>query len=158
AVLSSTAATADRLFVRLLDDPEVTRRQQGVALLRELAVVVGARDLPEEIGRVLRALTRPLRLETDVAVMRSLVLGLGEGLRRARGDAWKSVLTEATRPFTPWLADLIQRSSRTATDPGVSAKERRDAIALLSLDDFAHAKARLAPLLDGRQPTEVQMA
>jgi putative heme-binding domain-containing protein len=158
AVLSSTAATADRLFLLLLDDPEVTRRQEGIALLRELAVVVGARDRSEEIGRVLTALTHLVRLKADVAMTRSLVLGLGEGLKRARGDAWKSVLTEATSPFTPCLADLIQRSSRTATDPEVSVQERRDAIALLSLDDFARAKAKLAPLLDGRQPTEVQMA
>src|SRR5262249_54050627 len=158
AVLSSTATTADRLFGLLLDDPEVTRHQDGVALLRELAVVVGARDLPEEIGRVLTALTHSLQLKADVAITRSLVPGLGAGRRRARGAAWKSILTEATRPFTPWLADLIERSSRTATDPEVSVQERRDAIALLSLDDWARAKARLVPLLDGRQPTEVQMA
>jgi putative membrane-bound dehydrogenase-like protein len=158
AVFSSTATTADRLFELLLDDPEVPRRQEEVALLRELAVVVGARDVPEEIRRVLTALTHSLRLKAGVAIKRSLVLGLGEGLRRARGDAWKAGLAEATRPFTPWLADLIQRSSRTATDPEISEQERRDAIALLSLDDFAQAKAKLAPLLNGRQPTAVQMA
>src|SRR5262249_1174899 len=115
-----------------------------------LIVLAGADLLPQGIGRGLPALTHSILLTAGHAGTRALVLGLGEGLRRARGDAWKSVLTEATRPFTPWLADLIERSSRTASDPEASVQERRDAIALLSLDEFTQARAKLAPLLEGR--------
>ena len=79
AVLSSATADPAGLFERLWRDRGFTCNRGGIALLRPLALVVGARARPGEAGRILAALAAvgPDDSARDVA------LGLGEGLARS---------------------------------------------------------------------------
>jgi len=149
AVLTSIAGRGPDLLARLADG-DFLASAEGRPWLDDLATMIGqakdaaaiekvvadlyARDLPDDLrGRV--------------------VLAVGAGLKRARGSL-KTTLSDAT-----WerLAPLFDAAAQAA-DSDEPAARRAAAIALVGLSGPERTLEALPPLLDARQPSEVQLA
>jgi putative membrane-bound dehydrogenase-like protein len=145
AVLSSAAESCDRLLVGLLDE----QPSPGPELTRQLAAVVGARDRPPEVNRVLAAVAE------KSAGRASVVAGLGDGLKRTGKSLRKAV---AGSPAAKAVLDVLTEAQQVARDETRPAAERQQAVQLLGYDDLDQVRATLVTLLDARQPHEVQLA
>ena len=146
AVLSAATADPAGLFERLWRDKRFAASDDGLALLRPLALVIGARGRREEIGRLLAAVAteEPDEPALDVA------LGLGDGL--SRNGRKLSELHAA------WLDRLFARARAQAPDESVTPERRARAITLLGRGDSDPAMPILSELLDSRQPPEIRLA
>lgn len=92
------------------------------------------------------------------------VAGLAEGLRaRAEfkgqppGAALTNVAARAGGPGAGALARLFEEAVALARDPAAGREERGRAIALLGQTEFAAGVGQLGPLLDARQPPDLQL-
>jgi putative membrane-bound dehydrogenase-like protein len=154
AVLSSAASDPAGLFEQLLDQPGFAVSGGGAALMRSLAQVAGARGRPDEAAQVVRALALTERV--DDATLVELLTGLGEGL--ARGGRRLVDLRSAVQPWDAWLDERFARATVVAADDAAAPDQRARAVLLLGQGDFASGEAAITPLLDPRQPPEVQAA
>jgi putative heme-binding domain-containing protein len=161
AVLSSIAESADGTLVTLLRDKTFAAGGAGAGMVEQLATVVGVRNRPAEVARVLDAIAA----NADAGLRPRLVLDLGGGLRRGGGRLPISVAgvsdpgPASQRPATEagrMVRDLIEQARKTAADPAASEAARRQAVQLLGCAPFARARDTLAALLDPKQPPALQ--
>lgn len=92
------------------------------------------------------------------------VAGLAEGLRaraefkgKPSGVALATVAAHPGGPGAAALETLFDRAVTLALDAAAAHEERMRAIAVLGQTDFARGVAMLGPLLDARQPPELQL-
>jgi putative membrane-bound dehydrogenase-like protein len=140
AVLSSSRDRAARVLEN--SRPSLAKTDGGREAVRQLALVIGASANQQEINDLTYALRRergPWR--------QSLLLGLGEGLRRHR----KTLRTEA-------FDDYLSEAATLATDASQPMADRLMAIRVLAFDALAQSKNVLVNLLDSKQPPDVQRA
>jgi putative heme-binding domain-containing protein len=155
AVLSSSGERSERLLeVLLRGGPEAfAATPPGLALVRSLAAVVGARNRSAEIEGTLRVLTGAA--DGSRLVQREVVLGLGEGLLRA-GRTLQSLKPDG--PAHRLLPELFAEAKQTAVSKKASIEGRTQATLLLAHADPAAARPTLRALLDPRQPQPLQLA
>jgi putative membrane-bound dehydrogenase-like protein len=162
AVLSSATAFADRLFATLLHDrdgdgskPETrfASTPAGAAVLGQLAHVVGARRVPEEMQRVLEALSEAERNDShhgDAALVE-----LVRGMRRAGAHFpefdWK---TSAGM----WLNQRHAAALALSRDPGADEAARRLAIEIAGGTSSRAVTELLLALLGPDQPDSIRIA
>ncbi|MPZ17846.1 MAG: c-type cytochrome [Luteitalea sp.] len=155
AVLSSVGKSSHVFLARLLKDEKLSSSHAGLAVLRQLATVVGARRDAGAMKTLLATLDRtealPLAAEMTVAV------GLGEGLLQAGGslrDAGTSSGHDA------WLDRVLTRALDTASDREGSTEERKLATELLAFVhvDTPGAREILQKLLRPDEEQEIQLA
>lgn len=122
---------------------------------RALAEVLGTRNLPDEIGRVLRTLAP----ETGVgdAIRRESLLGLGEGLGRRNVSLAQAAAQTGPRSLA-WLEKLLRESAALASDPSAPIEERARSVRLISMGTYEQAQGILSSLLSPRVPQAVQSA
>ena len=152
AVLSSATADPAGLFERLQADRAFAGGTDGAALLRSLALVVGARGRDEEIGVVLGALARGGRDDSAVEA----ALGLGGGLSRDRRRL--SDLKGLPKPSADWLAALFDQAAAVAPDDEAEPEARARAAAVLGQAGYDRAAATLPALLEPNQPPAARSA
>ncbi len=152
AVLSSATADPAGLFERLRGDRSFAASDDGVAILRPLALVVGVRGKPDEVSRLLASIASGRPDDPTIAV----ALGLGDGL--ARGGRRLSGLKGLAPASSAWLGGLFDLVATVAPDEAAPAVLRARAVAVLGQGDYDRAGAILPGLLDPRQPPEVQAA
>jgi putative membrane-bound dehydrogenase-like protein len=152
AVLSSAAGDPGDLFGRLWGDREFVASAAGIALLRQLARVIGARGQSAEISRVMSVMAAG----PDMAG-REAALGLGEGLRHS-GRKLTDYLADLPRFAANWLERLLVKSAGLARDDNSSPDQRARAIALIGQGPADRMLTTLPGLLDSRQPPAVQAA
>jgi putative heme-binding domain-containing protein len=148
AALSSAGDVGDRLLGALLSDSAFTQKPASVEVLRQIAAFVGARNRPDELARAFAALPK----EGRSAAVLAAISGLGEGLKRAGKTLRQSAAHE------PGIISLLEAAHATARDAQAAPERRIEALALLGFDDFAPLKETVTPLLDQRQPQDVQRA
>src|SRR5207248_2206315 len=123
AVLSSSADRADRLFAAILRDDCST---DEVALLAQLAAIVGARNRADEIERVLVLLATAHRRKP---MQRDLFVGLGDGVLRTG----KTLNTVKMPPAAREVFDqLLRQAADTAANERATSSERTAAIQMLA--------------------------
>jgi putative membrane-bound dehydrogenase-like protein len=149
AVLSSVAGRTSALLAALGAHAGFFEQAAGRAWLDDLAALVGAENRPAEIRALIDAYAGP---EADPARVRAVILGLGRGLQRSGGSL--RMLLEG--PGGARFAPIFDRAATTAAAEG-PVKSRVEAIRLLGLGTVGHALDVLVPLLDARQPAEVQL-
>lgn len=151
AILSSSADRAGDLVAALIPATD-SRADEPAVLLRSLATVVGARNREGEIARVLDLMER-FPAEPALA---SLLVGLGEGARRA-GIPLGSLLT-AGRPNLKgiWSSRLDEAKTSIIGD-AASAEERKEALEVLALAELWESRDSLTAALAPRQPNAVQL-
>ena len=117
---------ADRLFVNLYTDPSPPAPDENgnpavrSELLQQLVEIVGARNRPDEVGRVLDVLAVEAARPGDSPGFNRgdhLVLGLARSSRRSVGQLL--VGPDPARPGARLVAHLVQRARTIALErPG----------------------------------------
>lgn len=157
AVLSSAAESCDRMLVELLKDDGFMSRASSSELTKQLAAVVGARNRPEEVSRVLTAVADKQASSEVLALQFGVVAGLGDGLKRSGKSLRKAVADSSSSPSTSMVESLLAKAQTVARDEKAPLNQRQQAIQLLGFDDLNRVKDTLITLLDARQPNEVQL-
>ena len=156
AVLSSCATTAHQLIVQLWTDVDSSIPAAQTELLEQLAEIVGARNQPTDITRVLDRLALEVHDPSRLAVRDRLVLGLARGLHRSGGHL--PVTQVSASPGTTLVSHLIQQAKTKALAGHAPESTRVEAIDTLSTLAPAELRLLLLELLDPRQPQAVQIA
>ncbi len=156
AVLSSCVATAHRLIVDLWADEVAPIPSAQAELLEQLAEIVGARNRPADIDRVLDHLALDLRDASRLELRDRLVLGLARGVRRSGGQF--PVDQVPARSGTALVSHLIQQARTKALDNRSPEPARVEAINTLIMLAAAESRVQLLELLEPRQPLAVQIA
>lgn len=160
AVLSSLSESTADFLASLLSDVKFAASPQARPLLSQLANVIGTRQQPAEVERILELAARynfPDQPRQTAAVQTELLRGLGEGLKRSG----KSLLLYATAENTDaarLIRTQISQAKKTAADRRETSARRLGSIDLLSCTDLAAAQSALLPLLDARETQELQSA
>jgi putative membrane-bound dehydrogenase-like protein len=149
AVMSSLRGRTGE-FLAVLAARGFLDQAEGRVWLDELAALVGGESQPGAIQELVDRFAGP---DADSARVRAVILGLGRGLQRSGGSLRQLLEGPAAARFAP----IFDRAARTAASDG-PVKNRVEAIRLLGLGPIDRALAVLTPLLDARQPAEVQVA
>jgi putative membrane-bound dehydrogenase-like protein len=144
AVLSSLAEGAGDLFAALSADVAVCGSKAGENFLRQLVMLVGAKNKSNEIDRILDFIAQVKQPALSLA----LVHGLGDGLRRA-GVSVAGIGR---------LKAILESATHQATNPQADEATRVEAIELLSLTSFSDSGQLLFSLLSLSQPQPIQLA
>ncbi|MFT7632531.1 MAG: putative membrane-bound dehydrogenase-like protein [Mariniblastus sp.] len=155
AVLSSSLNHAAEILNSLLADSEFRKTVSANKIFEQLAVIVGGRNRTDEIRGILELIDNHSGPESG-NVGQTVVLGIGEGLRRSR-----SSLSDHVRESTP-TADMISRLVKQALQAlnsrSSTTKQRVDAIRLLVHGDWEEVNDGLVSSLTSRQAPAVQLA
>jgi putative membrane-bound dehydrogenase-like protein len=165
ALLSSAASQQADLLVTLLQAEkfrsEGTRGQ--IELVNRLALILAARGDAVELRPVF-ALLADERLASGWWPMAALS-GFAEGLRRQRGDTLPATLGKLIEQPPAALAASLEgvrrvlaSSARVVGDAARPVSERLAAISLLTNSPKEETARLLSPLLDRREPVEIQNA
>jgi putative membrane-bound dehydrogenase-like protein len=166
AALSSCAGTSDRLVVEL-----TTQRADGARsprevpaadvqpLLEPLVAVVGARNRPDEVNRVLDALAASKANHAEDSRLDArdrLVLELARSARRSGGRL--PVEPAAAHPGALLVARLLRQATARANDPQTPEPALLDAIESLAALDPDGSRSVLLDQLAPQRPQAVQIA
>ncbi len=147
AILSSLANGAGEVFTELSADNNFAGSKPGQDFLRQLVLLVGAKNKPDEVSQVLAFIGKV----NEPALSFSLVRALGEGLKRAG-----STLAQVDQAGN--LKTLFAQAKKLAADAQAAEPTRVEAVQLLGLSSYAAADVILVPLLNSGQPEAVQLA
>jgi putative membrane-bound dehydrogenase-like protein len=150
AVESSLARRAVYFLKQLEQRQGFLDQPQGRVWLEELSTLVGEEG-DESQARLL--LNYFVRGDTNPAKARAIILGLGKGLRRS-GGSLKAFLEG---PGAKDILALLAKAAKVAASED-SASSRVEAIRLLGLGAAERVLDVLPPLLQAREPADVQLA
>jgi putative membrane-bound dehydrogenase-like protein len=145
AVMSGVAGRVTEVLEQLGRDPARLDTPALRHAVRQLCLVAGAREQTSGVAELIGKPEAPLGVRLEAAA------GLGEGLRTRR-----MTIDQALQG--PSIDRLFEEAARTAADAMSPVELRATAIHLLAFQGMDRASAALAPLLDSRQPPEVQRA
>jgi putative membrane-bound dehydrogenase-like protein len=156
AVLSSLNTGGGEVFNDLVADGKFRGTPAGRAFLERLATMVGSQGRQDELAAVVRGLQSLTSDETELSF--ALVRALGEGLAKT-GDPLRQALADADPGRADKLLDdLLAEARRAAEDQDAGLERRAEAIRTLRLGTYDAAAPLLTPLLDNRQPQDLQLA
>src|SRR5262249_40251719 len=113
ALLSSATADPCGLFERLWQDRAFADSRGGIALLRLLALVVGARNRSGRVARILADVSTIGNMDREAAL--AALLGLGDGLSRA-GRRLSELKAEVPPGVNAWLDRVLANAERWVAD------------------------------------------
>ncbi|HSU55555.1 MAG TPA: HEAT repeat domain-containing protein, partial [Candidatus Dormibacteraeota bacterium] len=145
AILSSLSEGAGELFAELSRDAAFAGSKPGQDFLRQVVVLVGARNKKDEIASVLDFVSKV----NQPALSFAMVRGLSEGLQRAGASL---------ADISPIVKPLLASATKYATDEQAPDSIRVAAIQLLSVTTFPEYGKALLTLLDLKEPQAVQLA
>lgn len=145
AILSSLAEGAGEMLPILAGEPRVRDSSSGQEMLRQLVVLVGAKNKPEEVAQVFDFIGRT----EQPALTFALVRALADGLQRAGSSLAKSGGN---------VKDILAGANQTALNAEAAEAVRVQAIQLLGVTSYAESGSALVSLLDLKQPQSVQLA
>ena len=151
AVLSSLPRATVPFLLDVLADEAFAREEAGRAIVAQLSYIVGARNEPQEIDRVLQA------AEQVPAVQRVVAENLGAGLKRNGGDL-DQIASDPNRTGSQLVSRLLTDARRQALDTDAPQSTRLEAIELLSYGGFTSVQSPLTELLGSRHPPTIQSA
>ncbi len=155
AVLSSSLKLAAGMLQSMLADADFASSSEGRLILRQLALVVGGRNRRSEVAAVLKLVeSSPAGRSSDVR--RTVILGLGEGLRRSASSLNRYV--DESPATAELLVGLIESAKKTLAKTASTVKQRLPAIELLAHGSFDDVRDDLVAMLDSRQAPAVQLA
>jgi putative heme-binding domain-containing protein len=137
AVLNSLTDGAGEVFNALVHDVRFRGKPGSDEFLRQLAELIGARNVHGEVRAVLEFAAKP----DPAAPVATWVRALGDGAARA-GTSLKAV------DRLGFLKGVFAAAAQTAGNPQAPAAARAQAAQLLALTTYAEAGPKLLPLLD----------
>jgi putative membrane-bound dehydrogenase-like protein len=156
AVLSACYGRAGELFALLAQDTHWRATKNGRVFLEELAEQTGLQDRSDQVAQLLQLLDG--LSDADKALAQAVLRGLNKGLAKTKSPLLDRLNSRDGSRAGRLLAEMIERSKQTATDPDGPLDQRVSAIRSLGLAPFEDVGDILADLLDSREPQEVQMA
>ncbi|MFN4257807.1 MAG: PVC-type heme-binding CxxCH protein [Gemmataceae bacterium] len=161
AVASAIPQRAGALVVELLQPKHqwMARVSEGrLALLQELAALVGGGQDTEEIGLFLKNLTTIDGKESD-RWQRTGLIGLTEGMGRrgAQLGTFLDKLPESQHHLATQVRQLLNQSVQVASNQERSSAERLEAIRLLAHASFDDVRAPLEKLLRGDPLPQIRL-
>jgi len=156
ALMSSVGSNADQLAASLLQDEAFRSQPHARAVLKDLALVVGANPDPAVSLRLLDALARDA---VPVRSQQQILTALGEGLGR-RGFSVAKLLKEDACPeaLQRRMGQLFERATQIAGDNKQPLGTRETGIRLLAFATWNTADASLSPFLSPQIPQQLQQA
>lgn len=151
AVLSSVGGRIGALIDALAARRGFFATPDGRSWLGELATMVGTENKPAETRKLLERFTVD---ETDPSRALTVILGLGQGLRRSGGSLNEAMGGPIAARVAPLFAKAVQVAEATDADPSA----RLDAIRLLALGPVDDAFKALPGRLDAQEPSTIQVA
>jgi len=145
AILSSLAEGAGEMFAVLAGDSRVCDDKAGQDFLRQLVVLVGAKNQSEEVADVVRFVSK----SDDPTLTFTMTRALADGLQRA-----KKPLSSAGAG----VLNILANAKTVAAKNNAPESQRVPAIQLLAYTSYAEAAQLLLGLLDLKQPQPVQLA
>jgi putative membrane-bound dehydrogenase-like protein len=145
AILSSLADGAGEVFAALVGDARVAEAKPGQEFLRQLVMLVGAKNHPAEVADVLEFVGKA----DDATLTFTLTRALGDGLQRA-GKPLTSAGERVRR--------ILTRAKAAAANDTAPEGQQVAAIQLLAYSSHAEVGQLLLGLLDLKQPQPVQLA
>jgi putative membrane-bound dehydrogenase-like protein len=145
AMLSSLAEGAGEVFAVLAGDSRARESKPGQEFLRQLVVLVGAKNRPEEVADVLKFIGKA----DDPALTFTMTRALGDGLQRG-----KKPLASAGDS----VQNILAKAKATAANDTAPETQRVPAIQLLAYTGYEDAGELLLALLDLKQSQPVQLA
>jgi len=155
AVLSSSVEQADRMLIELLSDAAFVATSAGVAMIEQFGQVIGARNQPEEIGRVLGALAQRRATNEQGRLSRRIVLAIGSGMKRYGGRFDTGQIDD--QDTAAFLNNIFEEARQTAANNSADVNQRTQAIKLLSCTQFEASRDTFAESLDVQQPDAVRI-
>lgn len=152
ALLSSLGETSGRLLAELLPLSSLESISGAHDLVRELAQMVGARGKDEELDATFASLRGQALSES---LVHELVVGIGEGLLRARRSLRRQPLSGVAAAERDALLDS---AATLALDASRDLEVRRRAVERLAFDDYDRVREALQRLLQGSEAQELQKA
>jgi putative membrane-bound dehydrogenase-like protein len=162
AVASSVPQQAGQVLEYLLKF-QASFRPEDAVLLQELASLVGARQDPMEVEKVLVTL-REMTGDTTYRWQSAGLNGLAEGLGRRGaqlGNFLKtlpSIQKDPTAPLIIWWEKFLEKTASLAGNSQGETGERVQAIRLLPHASWVLLEKTLDPLTSGDTNQEVQLA
>jgi putative membrane-bound dehydrogenase-like protein len=145
AIFSSLAEGAGELFAALAGDSAFCGSKGGQDFLRQLVMLVGARNKSDEVAKVVQFIGKVDQPSVSFALAR----GLGDGLQRSG-----SSLAAVGGP----LKSIVERAGKTVMDDKTAEPTRVEAVLLLGQTSFADSSSTLLSLLNLQQPQAIQLA
>ena len=179
AILSSAAESSGELLKAIIG--KEGGPGEGLALLHPLAAIIGTRRNDQELGALLETVVACQDDASQTTAARCMA-GLIEGLKQGKPKVMNSsagrralsrllaspvpeihkqaLLVAAAVRFsdTPEIKASYARAAKTAMDETRSALDRELALTLLTGTNFATLEPVVRPLLDARQPLDLQLA
>ncbi len=144
AIFSSLKDGAGEMFAKLSADAKLTGSVKGQEFLRQLMMLVGAKNKRDEVDEVIDFISRVSNQGQKFALARAL----GEGLQRAN---------RSLADFVFYANELLYSASQAAGDHNANEATRIEAIKLLALFNFVPGKT-LLDLLNLKESQAVQLA
>jgi putative heme-binding domain-containing protein len=145
AILSSLAEGAGDLFANLSADADFCGSKGGQEFLRQLVMLVGAKNNKKEVSRVVEFIGKVNQPVVSFAMVR----GLGDGLQRA--GSLLAAAGDSTKP-------ILELALKTAVDDKADEATRVQAVRVLGLTSFPDSGKALLSVLNLQQPQAIQLA
>jgi putative membrane-bound dehydrogenase-like protein len=154
AILTSAGRNADRILLALLADETSANRAGALALLSELASIVGAQT---DSSRTVAVLKQAFEARTPAVAQLAILRGVGQALSR-RGLSISGLVGASNGdPELKRAADsLFARAAHDAGDESQPAPNRIAAVRLLAFAPYSQASTALADLLSPRTSADLQ--
>lgn len=156
AILSSLAGPATHVFTELVRDDDYGTSSEGGGLLVQLAQMIGARRLEDDVNVVLQTLATGSAIADQPDRQRALLLALGRGLNQS-GHAL-TVDKRQSPKGARLLATTLKLMKTTATDTTADEAARRSAVDFLGCVPIEESLDVLAALIDPAEPPAIQIA
>ena len=165
AILTSAAKRSGAIVAGLLKNDGFAGRGEParIALIRDLATIVGSRGDENELASLMATLTATDR--TGAWWQTAALCGLATGLPRHRGSLGRTSLPklvarppERLKKSIDRVRVLLQRTIEVALERDGTIADRLAAIELLGYQPFDQASAAFESLLGTDQPVDVQLA
>jgi putative heme-binding domain-containing protein len=150
AVLTAINNRELEFLTELEREPALSRSDSGRLWLEGISDLIGASRRPELRAAIL---DRFLAADSDPALSRSVLVGLGRGLQRVGGGLHDLL----HGPYADRIDALTRRAAAIVEDPTLALEARIEAIRLLPLGPGARSIAALPGRLDARESPELQI-
>ncbi len=150
AVLSSIAGLETSLVERLIGDDDYVTSDTGPAVVTTLAEVIGTRNKPVEVNRLLTTLEE---VKSMGSLAHESVIALGKGLRQSQ-ESLDRYATEDSSLVAKLFAKAEAAVANTDTDASVRIRMTE----LLTFKPFSRVEPLLLQLLNTREPQALQLA
>ena len=155
AVLSSATEQTDYFIISLLRNENFATTSVGKSMLRQLAQLVGAKNIPKQTSKVLNALQVDSYIRPNRDNERLIIQSIGEGLKLSGKKIDRSAIQN--HMAEKLVETHFEEATKTALDENADLTQRQQAITLLGYKPFTDSNSLLETILSSNPAPELQL-